>query len=303
MRKRKIEFVDFLILIIALLILLAILSVVLVVAFPEAAKGTANNLRARISPVISRPAKVFSNLSQRGEAGYNYRVKPLLKAVSDAGAGKKREKLSPGSGVDFSGCVKCHDDLFDRIGSNHIYIDHRIHQAQDLECGKCHSGGHEKSGGKGKVPAVPESTCLKCHQADKKTGNCKKCHMPGSLLKGIAKAKTDQFFAERTVNKKVLVPVGFEHPVGDRSKPCRQCHNYPDFCTRCHAMKTPNIVSAPHDNNWIPTHGMRILRGELTTKGCWQCHNSNLCSAACHPNPGRQRGIGPKWPLPNLELR
>lgn len=303
MRKRKIEFLDFLILIIALLILLAILSVVLIVAFPEAAKSTANNLQSRLSPIVSRPAKVFSNLAHRGEAGYSFRIEPLLKSISGAGAGKKKEKLSPGSGVDFSDCGECHDDLFDHKGSGHIYIDHRIHQAQDIECGECHSSGHKQAAGKGKVSAVSESTCLKCHKQDKESGNCKKCHMPGSLLKAVAPEQTEKFFAGRETNKKVLVPVGFEHPVGDNSKPCRQCHDYPEFCTRCHAMRAPNIVSGPHANNWIPTHGMRILRGELTTKGCWQCHNSNLCAGACHPNPGRQRGIGPKWRLPDLELR
>ena len=302
MKKRKIQFIDFLILIIALLILLAILSVVLVVAFPEAAKGTATNLRARITPIITRPAKVFSQLGRRGEAGYNYRIKPLLKTVSDIGASKKPGKLSPGSGVDFSKCINCHKDLFDTAGANHIYIDHRIHQTQNVECDDCHSSGHKNNKVKapvGKVVAVPEAICLSCHKQDKDSGNCKKCHMPGSLLKAIAPAKINNFFAHRTVDKKILVPVGFQNPVGDLSKPCRQCHDYPDFCSRCHAMKTPNIVTTPHDNNWIPTHGIRILQGELTTKGCWQCHNSNFCAGACHPNPGRQRDIGPKWPLPD----
>jgi hypothetical protein len=305
MRKR-VELVDVLIILLALLILLTLLAGALAIAFPEAARGVLTSIRSFTSSVFGgKFAKVVRSLSERAAEGYHQRIAPLFAKLARLFSGGKKPKAKlakakPAKPINFSGCTKCHQDLYEQAAFNHIYIDHRAHAAARVGCRRCHINAKHP-----KPATIKESSCKSCHRARKASLDCKACHAPGSLFnnKVIAKSKTEEFLASKTASTKILVPYGFEHPVGKRNWPCKQCHEFPDFCTGCHAgMKDQYTVGGPHDSKWIPTHGPRILRNEYTTVGCWNCHNSNLCASACHPHPGRRR-YSEGWKLPKVELR
>lgn len=303
-KRRIIEPLDILIFITALFVLLALFIGIMVVSFPDASKGVLADVKAAIAPYVGgKPTAISTEVASRAKDGFEFRIKPMAAWIAGVFAPKqttasKAEQRA--ASVDFSRCLSCHKDLFERPAFNRIYLDHRLHQAAAVDCATCHLDSKHP-----RPATVKQSTCIACHKNNHVAVNCKSCHAPGSLLGGdvIPVSDTEQFLAGRTSSTKVLVPQGFEHPVAEGSAPCKQCHDYPEFCNRCHSMKVYGVVGSPHASNWIPTHGPRIiLKQEFAINGCWNCHSSNFCASACHPNPGRQR-LSPHWKLPQLELR
>lgn len=300
-RKGRIDILDFLIVAVLLLLVLAIFVGVLAISFPGVAKQTIDNV---LMPG-GGAGKAISKVANRATEGYIYRVRPLMSAIGRFF--RWDEPPKPGKAepviadIDASSCYKCHPDVFTQDAVNHIYVRHREHEAAGVVCGVCHkSDKHDP-----KPAVVREETCIECHKRVLARVDCPSCHKAASLLDDrlIAREKRERFLAGRAVAGKVLVPSGFEHPVDYQNTACKQCHDVPEFCTRCHVGMHDGILSGPHDERWIPTHGPRILKGDLATTGCWQCHKSSLfCASACHPNPGRQR-ISPNAPLPKLDLR
>lgn len=303
-KRRVIDPLDILIFITALLVLLAIFIGIMVVSFPEASKGVLADVKAAIVPYVGdKPTEISTKVANRARDGFEFRLKPLAGWVAGVFA-PKQEAVSKAekrrAAVDFSGCLSCHENLYDRPAFTGIYMDHRLHKVTGVDCATCHLDSKHP-----KPATVKQSICIGCHRDNQVAVNCKSCHAPGSILGGdvVPVSDTEQFLAGRTSSTKVLVPQGFEHPVGEGAAPCKQCHDYPEFCNRCHSMKVYGVVGSPHASNWIPTHGPRIiLKREFATNGCWNCHSSNFCASACHPNPGRQR-LSPNWKLPQLELR
>ena len=297
-------FLEMALVLLTVIVVLAIVALISSLAYPEAAESIIRDLRRGTldseSPVIGAIIK----FGQRVGDGYNYRIEPAFENLgryfsggppkkTDVKAGKRRQAKF---GV--KDCINCHKDLFDNRGLGNIYVDHRLHEALEIQCGQCHGDTRHP-----KPKHVAEAVCLDCHRRQGATQECQSCHPAGSLADEsvIGKDVLNEFYAYRTASSKSLMPLNFEQPPGhwlkgEDNPPCQQCHSVPEFCNQCHLVLHNQIA------NWLDVHGPRLLRQEYVMNACWTCHNANWCAATCHSNPANRQRRSSFLQLPIVPL-
>lgn len=297
---RNFGFLEILIILLVILVLLSIFVVVLAMIYPAVTQQLLTELRQDVGSNRSWPIVTVSKIGKRAAAGFNARIRPAADFIISLFSRKrveereKRAESEPASNIDFKSCVtgSCHPGLYDRVSFNNIYMNHRLHKANSIDCSVCHKREHPKPS------KAKQSTCLDCHRKVKAVVACSGCHTPGSILSDDVNIQSkEDFLAGVTASHKVLVPTSFEHPVGDANGPCKNCHEVPTFCNRCHLVFHKEIP------DWVPTHGRKLLGGLYVMNVCWTCHNANWCGTTCHSNaPSRTRRTTPSLQLPPLPL-
>jgi hypothetical protein len=302
---RRFSFLE--VVLVFLTVVLVVLSfvAVIVIAYPQVGDRAVRNVRDSFEAAFGfdiqkKATDLFVELGGRARAGWEHRIKKIPSTVFGIFKGSpkkiKEQKIAERreeTERKFLNCTKCHKDLLERRAFNHIYIDHRLHDSENVRCGQCHEDIKHP-----KPAAVREEACLRCHKKLKTASatDCKSCHTPGSIFSDqvIAKNKTEQFFASRKPRQ--LMPHGFEH--GKTPQKCANCHDVPEFCNKCHLAFHKKLP------NWRSIHGPNILAHKYNIAGCIQCHKTTWCATKCHSNPGRQAKEGvlpvPTVTLPNL---
>jgi len=259
---KRLESLDIILIALIILILLVVFTFAIALAFPQATQRILKDLRARAQAILgpeflARPPAFLEAVQKRAGEGFKYRIKPFfLRGInffyhpySTMLSRLKAERERREKELAFKKCLSCHKDLFKRTALRSIYIDHLVHKRKGVSCEKCHIEIKHPQ-----PPRPKERLCLDCHQKVGAPDKCKDCHAPGSIFHSaiVAPEKTAQFMGERVLIS--LVPPGFER---GRSEACGKCHEIKNFCDRCH------LVFHKDDPNWRPTHGPRIMKGEL----------------------------------------
>lgn len=299
--KKNIGFTEIALALVTILVIFAIVALILGLAYPNAMSSIIRDIRQGVSgsdnPVVGALIKV----GQRIGDGFNYRFRPALDEFSGLFRGKPekpKKKVAPALEFTAEKCTECHKDLFERRGFGNVYIDHRLHAANNIKCGSCHSDIKHPQ-----PKRVAQVVCLACHKREGATVACESCHPPGSVAnkKVIPQDRLNEFFSGRTASSKSLMPPNFEQPDnhwlrGEGNSPCKQCHEVPDFCNRCHLVFHNTI------GDWRQVHGPRLLRQEYVMNVCWTCHNANWCAATCHSNTAGRQRRGGFLPVPTIPL-
>lgn len=305
---RRFDFLEIVLAILTLMVVLAIMVTILALAYPDVTSSIIADIRQSASQGQSPVFVAISEIAKRASDGFNYRVKPLVRNAV-RWAGKFRlprmpvDKTVPSFAA--KDCAGCHEKLFTQRAWRNIYVDHRLHEAEEIVCNRCHTDIKHP-----RPKSVSQAVCIDCHKDVKASTDCKTCHPPGSILAGgvIPAKETKEFLAGRTASLKAVIRPEFAAPNRDWLKtdaeiddehqsdvPCANCHDVPDFCNACH------LVFHDKEPNWKNVHGARIFRKEYLPNGCWICHNPSWCANTCHAGVGRQRRRSflpaPKVPL------
>ena len=303
MKKRG--FTEIILVLLTVLVFLAVFTVLLALIYPTAAKNIIADVSQSYESDHGGPVGVMGKIAKRGADGFNARVVPAFrwigKRLADIFGRKKVVVVGNRQGPDFKAkdCVKgeCHQALFDQKAFAHIYIDHRLHEASDVKCRKCHLDTKHP-----KPHTIKQDGCLDCHRRQAASTGCLSCHPPGSILNDavIPAQETKDFLHGSVVSSKSLLPAHFGAPdpgwlKGEGDPPCRNCHQVPEFCNRCHLVFHNKIP------NWRLVHGPRLLKQEYVMNVCWTCHNATWCAGNCHINQGVKRS-GPYLDLPQVPL-
>jgi hypothetical protein len=189
-------------------------------------------------------------------------------------------------------CRRCHTnaDLFDRISSSGINVQHRHLIEAGFLCNRCHSTvGHGDAVPEGSRHQPKMSQCLLCHnnryassEGEVATADCELCHTRKDY------AASPATHEDRAWEK--------QHGSIDILSTCSACHHdvamadldltdtgAPD-CRDCH-----DGLLMPHPKKWLRLHGARSER--LGEKTCATCHDAEDYCATCHqldmPHPPR----------------
>jgi hypothetical protein len=156
-------------------------------------------------------------------------------------------------------CQQCHTTYRSVSAGGDLLIPHRAHVGVlGIDCVVCHKDLVHSLNRRGYNRPEME-TCLKvCHDGDKATRQCVKCHTrkqtPASHL------------------QKDWLEV---HGKMAESKECGTCHDWtPGYCAECHRRRPVS-----HAGNWKKDHGpVAKARGE----GCIVCHGGEKFCKGCH---------------------
>lgn len=300
-RKKYIDWQDIVIFLLALGFLLVIFGAVLAVAFPATARQVINSVRAKVTNVADAGPDGFQTaIQKRAESGYETRVKPIFDFLAKGFQSSQEETKKPSFKA--GACMECHNDIFDKTTFGMIKVDHRLHDAQGLDCNSCHADTEHDP----KPKRVSEASCTKCHKRQggpvRETKDCPACHPPGTIFATASTKNVAEFMSGNQDSGVSLVPEGFGHPVGDKAKACAKCHSIEGFCTACHGMSRDKQLRSPHEAKWRNVHGTRVMMSQGTIQGCGNCHTQLIfCAGACHPNVDRQRN-SPNWTVPRRTL-
>lgn len=287
---RRFNFLEVLLVFLTVALVVLTFLTVIVIAYPKAGDRAVRNINDSLHSafgfdVQKRVNKFLISISERAKVGWEQRIKKIpskftgiFKGFSGKPSVQKTYEQKKNDEARFLNCINCHKDIMQRKTMNHIYIDHRLHQSENVACSDCHKDIEHKK----KPKPVKESACLDCHKKIKSPTAtlCPTCHTPGSIFsdKVIAKNKTENFFKSRAT--KQLMPNGFEH--GKTPQKCANCHDVPEFCNKCHLAFHKKLP------NWKNIHGPNILDNKYSVASCKECHKATWCAAKCHPNPDRQ---------------
>lgn len=298
-------FTEVVLVLLTVLVLLAVFAVLLALIYPNATKNIIADISQSYETNRGGPVGFMGDLAKRAAEGFNARFVPAVKWVGSRLANLFERKkpgdvaVQPrlGPPIRVEDCTGCHKKLFDQRANSNIYVDHRLHEAQDIDCRKCHLNTKHPN-----PRVVKEEVCVGCHKTARASTACAGCHPPGSILsaKVIPQAQTDEFLHGSQVSAKTLVPHNFGTPdpqwlKGQGDPPCRNCHEVPGFCNTCHLVFHNKI------SNWRQVHGPRLLKQEYVMNVCWTCHSATWCAGNCHINSGIQRS-GPYLELPQVPL-
>jgi hypothetical protein len=156
-------------------------------------------------------------------------------------------------------CQQCHTTYRSVSAGGDLLIPHRAHVGVlGIDCVVCHKDLVHSLNRRGYNRPEME-TCLKaCHDGDKATRDCVKCHTRKQ--------------APATHLQKDWLEV---HGGMAGSKECGTCHDWtPGYCAECHSRRP-----ASHAGNWKKDHGPQAkARGE----GCVVCHGGEKFCKGCH---------------------
>jgi len=300
-------FTEVILVLLTVLVLLAVFTVLLALIYPSATKNIISDISQSYESNHGGPIGFMGDVVKRAGDGFNARVAPAINWVGKRLAdifGRKKfggtiVENHVGPPIKTKDCTGCHEHekLFERKAYANIYIDHRLHDAADISCRRCHLNTKHP-----KPRVVKQEVCIDCHKKTRASTDCSSCHPPGSILDSavIPQVKTDEFLHGSQVSAKSLVPHNFGTPdpqwlKGQGDPPCLNCHDVPEFCNKCHLVFHNKI------SNWRLVHGPRLLKQEYVMNVCWTCHNATWCAGNCHINAGIQRS-GPYLELPKVPL-
>ncbi|MBI4744828.1 MAG: hypothetical protein HY776_08470 [Actinobacteria bacterium] len=297
---KKIGFLNIILVFLTILTVLSIFTMALAIVYPDATQRILQNFRTTLAPIINsefivRASNTMQKVREQAQEGYELRIRPFPQRVTNfikEPFEKRQKELALQRKIAaFNECEKCHKNIFKKTVFNHIYIDHTIHQQRGVLCLKCHTDIKHPN------PKAPKmDTCVNCHKQQRIAASCETCHAPGSIFEVIAKERTEHFQAGKS--SRVLVKPAFMSPsfTGEKIETCKNCHNPPDFCNKCHLMFHKTLP------DWVPTHGRNILGGVYKITICWQCHPATWCAETCHAQAPDRKRSGPHLPVPPLPL-
>lgn len=155
-------------------------------------------------------------------------------------------------------CQKCHTQYRSVAPSGDLLIPHKAHvQVLHIECVVCHKDLVHSLNRRGYNRPEME-TCLKCHDGDRATNQCLKCH--------TRKQTPDSHKAADWLQV---------HGKAAESQECGTCHDWtPDYCSECHEQRP-----ASHAGNWKTGHAPHAkARGA----SCLVCHDKKKFCGNCH---------------------
>lgn len=155
-------------------------------------------------------------------------------------------------------CQKCHTGYRSVSPGGDLLIPHRAHvDVLKMECVACHKDLVHSLNKRGYNRPDME-TCLTCHNGDRATRECVKCH---------TRKQTPPSHAEKGWLQ--------NHGAAADSKTCGTCHDWtPDYCAECHARRPSS-----HVGNWKKGHG---AAAERRGQGCVVCHGGEKFCKRCH---------------------
>lgn len=155
-------------------------------------------------------------------------------------------------------CRKCHTSYRRIAASGDLLIPHKAHvQVLGIECVECHQNLVHSLNRRGFNRPEME-TCLTCHDGDRATDKCQKCH-------------TRKHRPASHAGKDWLVI----HGRVAKSQDCGGCHGWtPGYCAVCHARRP-----ASHAGNWKKGHA---LVATAHRDGCLVCHRDKKFCDQCH---------------------
>lgn len=288
MKKRR-NFTEVLLILLTVLVFLAVFTVILALIYPSATKNIIADISQGSESNQGGPIGVMGQVVKRAAEGFNARIAPAVNWIGKRIADLLSRKKPGGTIVEneeppikVADCTGCHKKLFDQRANSNIYVDHRLHEAADIDCRKCHLNTKHP-----KPRVVKQAACIDCHEQSQASTACADCHPPGSILDSavIPQEKTDEFLHNASVSTKSLVPHNFGRPdpawlKGEGDAPCSNCHEVPEFCNKCHLVFHDEIP------DWPLVHGGRLLRQEYVMNVCWTCHSATWCAGNCHLSPG-----------------
>jgi len=155
-------------------------------------------------------------------------------------------------------CQRCHTGYRTVSPGGDLLIPHRAHvQVLGMECVACHKDLVHSLNRRG-FNRPDMETCLKCHNGDRATDKCVKCHTRKQTPPTHARPDWLQTHGQMA-----------------DSKECAACHDWtPDYCAECHKRRP-----ASHAGNWKTDHGVAAKqRGD----GCLVCHGGQAFCKKCH---------------------
>lgn len=156
-------------------------------------------------------------------------------------------------------CQKCHTAYRKVAPSGDLLIPHRAHvEVLDMDCVTCHEDMVHSLNRRGFNRPEMEGCLERCHDGDKATDECVKCHTRKHTP--VTHESTDWLRTHGTV---------------DDIDECDDCHDWtPDYCADCHAKRP-----ASHVGNWKKGHAAPAAqRGD----GCTVCHGGEQFCEECH---------------------
>jgi hypothetical protein len=288
---RKFDFLEIVLALLTVVVVLAIVTTVMALAYPDVTASVVRDVRQKVDQGDSPIVALTSRVGKRFADGLDYRVRPFVTEtvekigikIKENGNGRRPAKVA--SAFKAQECLTCHNKLFEERAVTNLYVDHRVHESLDIGCADCHSDTKHP-----KPKPVDKQICVDCHEARGAETGCDSCHPPGSIKEVVAEAKTDEFLRGRSLQQKSLTRGTFVAPdrawldhsgegKAGQGGLCADCHLTPEFCNRCHLVFHDKLA------NWTRTHGSKLLALEYAQTGCWRCHSSTWCAAACHSRP------------------
>jgi hypothetical protein len=159
---------------------------------------------------------------------------------------------------DNQSCQKCHTGYRTVSPGGDLLIPHRAHVVVlHMQCVTCHKDLVHSLNRRG-FNRPDMETCLKCHDGDKATDKCVKCHTRKQTPPSHAQSDWLQ-----------------THGGVADVQACSRCHDWtPDYCAACHKRRP-----ASHTPTWKKDHGPQAkIRG----KGCTICHGGEGFCKRCH---------------------
>ncbi len=159
---------------------------------------------------------------------------------------------------DRQACQKCHTAYRQVSPNGDLLIPHRAHvEVLHIQCVFCHKSLVHSANTRG-FNSPEMATCLKCHDGEKATNKCDKCHTRKAVPDSHKQADWLQVHGARS-----------------KTIDCGSCHNWtPDYCGDCHKKRPPT-----HVGNWKENHAAEARqRGD----GCLVCHSMAKFCKNCH---------------------
>ena len=223
----------------------------------------------------------------------------------------------PGTHIERSRCLACHEDVLMATIDDGIRINHGT-CAESGTCDTCHSAtAHGTATRWIAEPAMED--CVACHRNQSATTACDTCHAgksqserlsqgPWAITHGLNWQRTHGMGDLRTCNvchepsrcagcHGVDLPhspgFGGTHSASALESPdsCDQCHDRAAFCDGCHG------VEMPHPQGFLPSH--KDFATGYDDASCMTCHHQQDCDRChvAHTHPGNTDGtIGDTLP-------
>lgn len=155
-------------------------------------------------------------------------------------------------------CQKCHTSYRSVAPSGDLLIPHRAHvEVLGMECTVCHKDLVHTVNRRGFNRPEMETCVETCHDGDKATAECAKCHTRKQTPESHKLADWPQVHGQQPTDQ------------------CASCHDWtPGYCAECHEKRP-----ASHVGNWKTGHA-QVARER--GNGCTVCHGGEEFCKQCH---------------------
>ena len=178
-------------------------------------------------------------------------------------------------------CLKCHAEIAhegvvksESASGRKMRVSHKEFLESGARCSFCH--GTDAITNEEISPGITMETCLRCHNAEIASTECKTCHVNSWALRRVSNEKGTGAFADRQMT------------ATDPSRQCYRCHN-PKSCDSCHGVRMPHEPDVVNVTGTSKAH--RDLARRVGIQRCFKCHRRGQISPmgahdclGCHPN-------------------